>query len=214
MVQLVKKAMSNLSSILILGFLILSLGVQAQRPKKAFVDKDGIPVFKMDDVTITSTRVSKKRAREFQQRMKKFNKLRYNVLKVWPYAQAASENLMEINADLAKLPEEERRSYLKTRENNLFGKYESNIRDLSFSQGKVLIKLIDRQTGDTTYRLIQDLKNGTSAFFWQAIGRLFGYNLKSEYDPKGDDFEIEVIVQSIEKGVNITYYDIYEVRGF
>jgi hypothetical protein len=77
------------------------------------------------------------------------------------------------------------------------------------SQGKVLVALIDRQTGNTTYSLINDFKSKTSAFFWNGIGKIFGYDLKKEYNPE-DEFAIELIVRSIENGTNITYYDYLE----
>jgi hypothetical protein len=177
------------------------------------VDGEGVPVFMMEEVSIRAKRSGKRDQRKQENQMKKFNKLRYNVLKTLPYANEASRNLKVINAELARIPSEEgKEAYMESRENFLFGRYEKEVRDLTISQGKVLVKLIDRQTGSTTYSLISDYKNKTSAFFWNGIGKIFGYDLKQEYDPE-EEFAIEVIVRSIENGQNPTYYDYLEARN-
>lgn len=177
------------------------------------VDGEGVPVFMMEEVSIRAKRSGKRDQRKQENQMKKFNKLRYNVLKTLPYANEAARNLKVINAELARIPSEEgKEAYMESRENFLFGRYEKEVRDLTISQGKVLVKLIDRQTGSTTYSLISDYKNKTSAFFWNGIGKIFGYDLKQEYDPE-EEFAIEVIVRSIENGQNPTYYDYLEARN-
>jgi pyruvate dehydrogenase complex dehydrogenase (E1) component len=75
------------------------------------------------------------------------------------------------------------------------------LRKLTFSQGRLLIKLIDRETGDTSYKLIKELKGGFSAFMWQSVARIFGSNLKSEYEMEGDDAMIERIIIMIDNGM-------------
>ena len=67
-------------------------------------------------------------------------------------------------------------------------------------QGRILLKLIDRETGETSYALLKDLKNSFSAVFWQTLARLFGQNLKSEFDPEGEDKLLNDIVLMIEAG--------------
>jgi len=74
------------------------------------------------------------------------------------------------------------------------------MRRLTFTQGKILIKLIDRETSNTSYELIRQYRGKISAIFWQGIARIFGANLKSTYDPRGDDYLIEHIVREIEAG--------------
>jgi hypothetical protein len=71
---------------------------------------------------------------------------------------------------------------------------------LTVTQGRILIKLIDRETGNTSYSLVKELRGSLQAFFWQGLARLFGSNLKSEYDANGQDVQIEAIVQQIERG--------------
>lgn len=71
---------------------------------------------------------------------------------------------------------------------------------MTFSQGKLLIKLIDRETGHTSYALVKELRNGFSAFLWQNVGRIFGMNLKDTYDATGDDQFIEMLIRLYEAG--------------
>lgn len=180
---------------------------------KVAVDRDGVPIFRVEDVVISAKRPNRRQSRRKERQMKKFNKLRYNILKTLPYANEAARNLAIIEAELANIPSEEaREAYLDSKEDFLFGRYEKEVRNLTISQGKVLVKLIDRQTGNNAYSLIRDYKSKTSAFFWQGIGRLFGYNLKQEYDEE-EEFAMEVILRSIENGTNPTYYDYLEAKN-
>ena len=77
---------------------------------------------------------------------------------------------------------------------------EDDVRDMTITQGKLLIKLIDRETLNTSYELIKQYRGGFSAAFWQSIARIFGTNLKAEYDPYGEDAIMEIILQEIETG--------------
>lgn len=197
----------------IIGLLAASTAF-GQKAIKASVMTDGTPVFKMDAIVISAQAPTRRQRRKHQKKLKKFNKLRYNVLKVWPFANAASKTLKEIEREIASIPQDDLKKYMKSKEKSLFGEYETQIRNLSISQGKILVKLIDRQTGNNTYSLIKDLKSGTSAFFWQAIGGLFGYNLKKEFDADGDDFAVEMICRSLENGSNPTYYDFVAAKGY
>ncbi|MEM0997458.1 MAG: DUF4294 domain-containing protein [Bacteroidota bacterium] len=191
----------------------LSSFALAQRGVRVAVDENGVPIYRLEAVVISARPSRKRDRRRTQKQIRKFNKLRYNILKVLPYANEAARNLKIIEAEMANIPSEDgKEAYLKSRESFLFGQYEKDIRNLTISQGKVLVKLIDRQTGNNAYSLISDYKSRTAAFFWQGVGRLFGYNLKNEYDPE-DEFAMEVILQSIEKGVNPTYYDYVEARN-
>lgn len=76
----------------------------------------------------------------------------------------------------------------------------TELKKLTITQGRILLKLIDRETGDTSYELLKELRGSISAVFWQTIARIFGSDLKSQYDPKGDDFLIERVVKLIETG--------------
>jgi hypothetical protein len=78
--------------------------------------------------------------------------------------------------------------------------FEKEVKRLTVTQGIILVKLIDRETGRTSYQVIKELKGGFTAFFWQGIARIFGNNLKTEYDPENQDKVMEDIVLGIEAG--------------
>ena len=94
----------------------------------------------------------------------------------------------------------ERKKLMKQAEAELKDEFEDDLRKLTFKQGLILIKLVDRETGSSSYVLVQELRGKFVAFFWQTFARFFGYNLKTEYDPHGADREIEEIVVMIENG--------------
>ena len=90
--------------------------------------------------------------------------------------------------------------YVKLAEAELRAEFEAEVKGLTMSQGKVLVKLIDRETGRSSYSLVKELRGGFNAVLWQGMAKLFGHDLKSRYDADGEDMMIEVIVQRIEKG--------------
>ncbi len=133
---------------------------------------------------------------------KRYSKLVINVKKTLPYARLASKKLRAIEAHMHTLNiEKERKVYLKKAEKEMFSEFEKPLRHLTFSQGRLLIRLIDRETGDTSYNLIKEYKGGFSAFFWQSVARIFGSNLKAEFDPDGDQKMIEHIIILIDNGM-------------
>lgn len=85
-------------------------------------------------------------------------------------------------------------------EKELEDEFGNDIRDLTFSQGKILIKLIYRETGNSSFEIVKELRGGFTAFIFQTLASLFGYNLKTTYDPEGEDQAIEKVVQMIEAG--------------
>ncbi|WP_163716572.1 DUF4294 domain-containing protein [Mangrovibacterium lignilyticum] len=133
---------------------------------------------------------------------RKYWRLAAKVKKVYPYAKLAAQLLdeYEVKYEAANNPKL-RKKYLKEVEQKLFDQYGPELKKLSISEGRILIKLIDRETQHTSYELIKDLKGGVSAFFWQGMARLFGNNLKDEYDPVEEDRMIEEIIFFIEAGV-------------
>lgn len=131
----------------------------------------------------------------------KYERLVNNLKKVYPYALVVRARLEQINAALENIPDDkQRKKYLRQIEKDVFGEYEDDIRDMTISQGKLLIKLIDRETLNTSYELIRQYRGGFSAAFWQSIARIFGSNLKAEYDPYGEDAIMEIILREIEAG--------------
>jgi hypothetical protein len=133
----------------------------------------------------------------------RYDRLVYNVRKVYPYAKLAGLKLEEFDKTLATITsEKERKAFIKNAEKELEDKFGPEIRDLTYSQGKILIKLIYRQTGTSSYEIVKELRGKFSAFVWQTLAGIFGYDLKTVYDPVNDpqDRAIERIVLSIEDG--------------
>lgn len=162
------------------------------------VERDGekLPEMEIKEVTIQG---KGKPQTSFQ--YWRYERLVYNVKRVYPYALIVKDKLKEVNDELAGLPDDrERKKYIKNIEKEVFRDYEDDMRNMTFSQGKLLIRLIDRETENTSYDLIREYRGNLSASFWQGIARIFGTNLKEEYDPYGDDFLIERIVKEIELG--------------
>jgi hypothetical protein len=163
-----------------------------------YVDRDGekLPEIEIKEVTIEG---KGKAQTNFQ--YWRYERLVNNVKRVYPYALIVRDKLKDVNAQLEKLPDDrERKKYIKDVEKQVFHDYEGDMRNMTFTQGKILIRLIDRETENTSYDLIKVYRGNLSASFWQGIARIFGTNLKEEYDPYGDDFMIEKIIKEIESG--------------
>ena len=133
---------------------------------------------------------------------RRYSRLVLYVKKVYPYSKIVSAQLKDIHNNLDYYETKKEKShYIKQKEKELKKEFEGKLRKLTFTQGKILIKLIDRETGYTTYEIVKELKGSLNAFFWQSVARLFGSNLKMEYDAQGDDRMIEDIVVRIENGM-------------
>lgn len=164
------------------------------------VERNGVslPEIAIKEVTVIG-RPTKESSRRSE--FRKYERLVYNLKKVYPYALIVREKLGEVNSELTKIPsEKDRKDYLRTVEKDVFREYEDDIRKMTITQGRLLIKLIDRETMFTSYDLIRDYRGGLSAAFWQGIARIFGTNLKDKYDPYGQDALIEVLLWEIETG--------------
>jgi hypothetical protein len=132
---------------------------------------------------------------------RKYERLIYNLKKVYPYALIVRSRLARVDDDMRNIDNEiDRKEYLKKVEKDVFAEYEGAIRDMTITQGRLLIKLIDRETLNTSYTLIKDYRGKIAAAFWQGIARIFGTNLKEEYDPYGEDALIESIILEIDAG--------------
>jgi hypothetical protein len=140
--------------------------------------------------------VSKNRAKKRQ-----YDRIHARVIKVYPYARAAGDIMKMVDALCQAEPNEARRKELLDRaEEELKAQFENDLRKMTVSEGMILIKLIDRETESTSYELVQRLRGKFSAFMWQSVARLFGHNLKDEYEAAGEDLWIESIVLEIEDG--------------
>jgi len=134
--------------------------------------------------------------------LRRYDRLVYNIKRVYPYSLIVRQKLSEVNNTLMGMPDEkDRKNYIRQLEKDVFAEYEDDIQEMTITQGRILIKLIDRETKNTSYELIKKYRGGLSAAFWQGIARIFGTNLKEEYDPYGKDILIELILQDIEMGL-------------
>ena len=136
-----------------------------------------------------------------RKKKERYDRLQQRVMKIYPYARAAADIMEQCEAQFAVVTGElERKELLDLAEEEMKRQFEKDLRRMTVTEGLLLIKLIDRETGETSFALIQDLKGRFSAFMWQSVARLFGHNLKTGYDPEGDDLLIENIVDRIESG--------------
>ena len=131
-------------------------------------------------------------------------RLASNVKKVYPYAKLAGAKMQEYDSVLANVSDKnERNRLMKQAEKEITDQYTEELKELTITQGLILIRLIDRETGNTSYQVVQELRGKVRAFFYQGFARLWGYNLKTEYDPHNnpEDDEIETIMTLLERGV-------------
>lgn len=195
---------SFLISLLIFFVLFLKYSVAQKNSVKdtllvtrtVIVDGDTIPNVSIEEVVIFPRLVFKNKYRE-----RRYSKLVRDVKRAYPYAIYAKKKLNEMESEFQGLrTEKERNKYVKTIEKQLMDEFGNELKHLTITQGRILLKLIDRETGDTSYELLKELRGAVSAVFWQTIARIFGSDLKSQYDPKGDDMLIERVVRLIETG--------------
>jgi len=124
-----------------------------------------------------------------------------DVKRALPYAKIVSAELYRVNILLGDIKsEKERKKYLSKYEKEVFKKYSPELVRLTINQGRLLLKLIDRETNTTSYDLIKQYRGNVAAFFWQGIARIFGSNLKSEYDAQGNDKIVERVITLVEAG--------------
>ncbi len=167
----------------------------SQIPKVVYLINESIP---MELVNVVG---------ESKKSRNRYIRLERNVRKVYPYANKISELLVEYSSIIDSLEEysgiiryKKKREIFSKIEDELISKYGHSIKKLTKSQGRILIRLVDRETNRTSYKIIKDFRNIFSAGFWQITARVFGHNLRSIYNPnKGEDRMIEYIINRIEK---------------
>lgn len=164
--------------------------------RTVIINGDTLTLINLKQVTIFPPKVFKNR---FQERQ--YWRLVRNLKKVYPYSKIVAYTVKEVDAKIADMKsDKERRKFMREFEDSLWKEYEADLREMTITQGRLLFKLVDRETANSTYYWIDSYRGSFSAFFWQGVARLFGTNLKTKYDPKGEDALIEEIVTCIEKG--------------
>lgn len=204
--------------ICVITFLVIALPVWSETPfrRSSLQDSvttrliapkgvaDTIPVYRIPYegdtipwILMRSVEISRARVFSSPEAKARFLRLRYDVMKVLPYAQFAQDRYSALNDQLQITSKrKDQKKLIKACEKEIKDMFNREVKKLTVSQGKILLKLIDRQTGMTSYEVVKELKGGLNAFMFQSMAKVFGHNLKSEYDPRVD-FEIENILKSL-----------------
>ena len=161
------------------------------------LEGDSMPHLELEEVAILPPpRFDNKRdARRYWRLVK-------NLKVVLPYARVVNKTIAEMEVSLGHFEtDKERRKYIKSVEDSLWNQYEPELRKMTISQGRLLFKLVDRESSNTTYHWIEHYKGSLTAFFWQGIARIFGSNLKSGFDMSDpQDAMIDRLVKYIDLG--------------
>ncbi|MCM1150565.1 MAG: DUF4294 domain-containing protein [Alistipes sp.] len=134
--------------------------------------------------------------------LRRYRRLVDAVKKVYPIAKIARAKMADMEAELLRLPtKKEQKAYIKQVYHEIKEEYTPVLKRMTRTQGRVLLKLIDRETEYTAYEVLREFRGGFVAGFWQGISKIFGQDLKSEYDKEGEDRIIEQIVVYYEAGL-------------
>ena len=193
-------------SILIVILLLLGMGegkaqVAVQKypigtvPAEVDENGDTIAVVTLSEIYVFPTYQSR-------EDLARFRRLVRDVKKTLPYAKLISATLISTYQTLQKLPNDRaRKQYIKKLEDDLFQKYKPELKKMSYSQGRLLIKLIDHECNQTSYDILKAYLGTFRAGFWNLFAHLFGASLKSDYEPNGKDYMTERVIILVENGL-------------
>ncbi|MBL7868463.1 MAG: DUF4294 domain-containing protein [Flavobacterium lindanitolerans] len=205
--------MKTINYFFLLFLLSNTLNAQVDKNDEYLNQPDTIKVVQLDEVLILKGEID-------EESKKNFLILQRRVQRVYPYAKATAERLVALEKGMAKLKtEKEKKKYFKIVEKYLVNEFEGQLKKLSSRDGQILVKLIHRQTGSTTFDLIKEQKSGWKAFWANKTARVFSINLKAQYNPYNvpEDFLIEtILVRAFEEGrlpkqnpgININYQEL------
>lgn len=196
--------------ITVILLLLSSAAIQAQEKRKGYPigyeieNGDTVYVDKIKATYVFNRPEKWKKTKEWR----KYYRTVYNFAKVYPYALKAKEIMQDADSTIANsnFTPRERENYIKQYEKKLFREFEKPLRGLSINQGKLLLKLMDREMGLSSFYVIRNYKGGAAAGFWQGIAKLFGSDLKKQYDRFGEDKIVEELVTMYHNG---TFYYLY-----
>jgi len=187
----------KMRALFIIIFSVFVSSLYAQKLHPAFVKEgDTIYIGELNEYEVIAPLIfsNKKNA-------KRYSRLVRYVKKVYPYAKVAGIKMKEYERILEETPRKrDRKRIMKKAEQELKDEFSDELKKLTYMQGEILLKLIDRETQTSGYDIVKEMRGGFKASFYQGFARLFGFNLKDRYDPDGRDREIEEIVQMIEHG--------------
>ena len=161
-----------------------------------FPSHDSIFHFNLHEIEIIPPFKFKNKRQE-----KKYNQLEIDILKTYPFALIVGSELKLVNSELDSVytDKSKRKTYIKWYQDYVYKTYIDSLKRLNIQQGRLLLKLIHRETGKTPYELIKSYRGGFNAFFWQSAAFMFGANLNSSYNPE-DDAMIEHIIRRYKSG--------------
>lgn len=176
----------------------LKINAVPEGVQRAYLEgRDTVPIVHLQEVYVYPPVRFKNKRQEA-----KYNKLVRDVKRTLPYAKMVYETLIETYEYMETLPDDKARAaHLKRMEKELFQQYKPELKKLSYAQGKLLIKLIDRECNQTSYHLLKAYLGSFRAGFWNFFAGMFGASLKAEYDPKGKDALTERVVVLVERGL-------------
>lgn len=183
-------------SMKLLTLIILSLAFSlaaAAQDVSAANNGDSMRQYNLSEVEILSKKFNSREERIA------FERLKYNTLKVYPYARLAAEIYKEMKQDVANEKRRSRKHYVNEKEKELRERFEKEIRNLTRTQGNILIKLINRDTGNNCYEIVKEMKGGFTAFFWNLGGKFYDHNLKEDYRHE-ENHDLELVIRMISNG--------------
>lgn len=175
------------------------------------IGNDTIYVGKLSPIFIFGTPRNKRHA-SGGRNWRQYRKLVYNFRIVYPYALKARQIINEADSTLAvsHFTKKEQEEYINNYQKALFKQFEKPLRKMTISQGKLLLKLIDRELGRTSFYIIREYRGKLSAGFWQTVARIFGHNLKKPYDKFGEDRPVEDLIILWQQGAfDYLYFSIF-----
>lgn len=162
---------------------------------KQVIAGDTITTLELAQVTVFT-----KRTFDSLEDEREFERLKRKVIKVYPYVKMAGQIYDQIESDMDSIGKRRKeKKYLKTTEKDLRDRFEVEIKNLTRSQGRILVALINRETGNNCYKLIKELKSPVAAFFWNIVGKKYDYHLKEEYNADTNP-DLEYIISMLESG--------------
>jgi len=164
--------------------------MKAKIVRYMIIDKDTIPIYQIDEVVVRPLADSSE--------MERFKKLRRNIIAVLPYAKLAAFKLQLMEDNLAKIESKrDRKKYIKQSEKAIKEEFMKELQNLTMSQGKLLLKLIHRETGKTTWEIMNNYSGGLETIFWQAMAKSYNTSMKETFDPVYD-WEVDFIIKKLE----------------
>lgn len=190
------------------------LSAQAQIQKTEDSTHDNVMKYIIegkDTIYIDEIRASKVYSKVPRQKGKdwrRYYRLVHNFSKAYPYALVAKKLVIQADSTIAadKLKGAKREKYINKVQKELFNVFEGQMRSLTVSQGALIMKLVDREVGKSSYNIIKGYKSGITAGFWQGVAKVFGSDLKKPYDPEGEDALTEELVEIWEAGDFPAFY--------